>query len=261
MYIYIYIHGCAPAAPPPPRYPVMYSYASISNGRHGVFSPPPLWNRISLLRFCPVENRISLCFCGIPSSNGCHGAFSPPPPCGTGYPSCGFVVFQLCVRAGGEGEPPPPPPPPPPRWFSLLPHTHTHTHTHTPCLCECMAILSPNPPPVGSRPHIILYFCLGLEPLNYTNNLTKYCLEPLYYEFYIRTLLRAPRYVNNVTKYCLEPFPYEFYIAGTPLAFTTSPYIRTLLRTPRYVNNVTKYCLEPFSYEFCIAGTPLVGVL
>ena len=37
---------------PPPWYPVMYSCTSISNGRHGVFSPPPLWNRISLLRFC-----------------------------------------------------------------------------------------------------------------------------------------------------------------------------------------------------------------
>ena len=53
--------------------------------------------------------------------------YSPRRPCGTGYPSCGFVVFQLCVRAREEGEPAPlfcgtg--------WFSLLPmQTHTHTH-------------------------------------------------------------------------------------------------------------------------------------
>ena len=50
----------------------------------------------------------------------------PAPPCGTGYPSCGFVVFQLSVRAREEGEPAPPSCGT--GWFSLLPYTHTHTH-------------------------------------------------------------------------------------------------------------------------------------
>ena len=59
----------------------------------------------------------------------------PAPPCGTGHPSCGFVVFQL------------PPPTPPPVEQDGFPFC-THTYTHTPCLCECMAILSPKPPPV-----------------------------------------------------------------------------------------------------------------
>ena len=118
----------------PPRYPVMYSYTSISNGRHGVFSPPPLWNRISL------------CFCGIPFPHRrgfvlCFLRHPLPPP----LRFCGFPT----VRAGQGGRRTRPPPAPPPGgtgWFSLLPHTHTHTHP--PCLCECLAILSPNPPPV-----------------------------------------------------------------------------------------------------------------
>ena len=65
------LRTCSPAKPPfhsfPPLHPfmvsVMYSCISISNGCHGVFSPPPpppLWNRISLLRFCPVEQDIPL---------------------------------------------------------------------------------------------------------------------------------------------------------------------------------------------------------
>ena len=111
--IYIYIYGCAPAGPPPPSppwYPVMYSYTSMSNGRHGVFSPPP------------------------------------PPPCGTGYPSasaaspsptaavlcsasCGIPVlwFSNCACGPGRKENPPPPPRCGTGWFSLLPYTHTHT--------------------------------------------------------------------------------------------------------------------------------------
>ena len=105
--------------------------------------------------------------------------YSPRPPCGTGYPSCGVVVFQLCVRAREEGEPVAPPLPVGQDGFPfchththIRTHTHTHTmslcgmailspnpplwnrmvsllpYTHTPCLCQCMAILSPNPPPV-----------------------------------------------------------------------------------------------------------------
>ena len=83
------------------------------------------------------------------------------------YSSCGFVVFQLCVRAREEGEPPP-------LWnrmaFPFAIHTHNvfvnvwpfylptpllwnrmvfpfalrrmhtpHTHTHIPRVCVCMA--------------------------------------------------------------------------------------------------------------------------
>ena len=74
--------------------------------------------------------------------------YSPRPPCGTGYPSCGVVVFQLCVRAREEGEPVAPPLPVAQDGFPFC-HTHTHirthTHTHTMSLCG-MAILSPNPP-------------------------------------------------------------------------------------------------------------------
>ena len=74
--------------------------------------------------------------------------YSPRPPCGTGYPSCGVVVFQLCVRAREEGEPVAPPLPVGQDGFPFC-HTHTHTyartHTHTMSLCG-MAILSPNPP-------------------------------------------------------------------------------------------------------------------
>ena len=64
-----------------------------------MYSPgPPLWNRISLLR---------------------------------------FVVFQLCVRAREEGEPDPPPPRNrmisllPYTYTQTHKHTHTHPHTHT----------------------------------------------------------------------------------------------------------------------------------
>ena len=119
---------------PPPRYPVMYSYTSISNGRHGVFSPPPPPPLCGI----PFPTAAVLCSasCGIPS----------PHP-------CGFVVFQLCVRAREEGDPPP-------LWnrmvFPFAIHTHTtnpppveqdgfpfcsetHTHTHTPRVCVCMA--------------------------------------------------------------------------------------------------------------------------
>ena len=89
--------------PPPPWYPVMYSYTSISNGRHGVFSSSP------------VEQ-------GYPSASAegvlCSVSSGIPSP----HP-CGFVVFQLCVRAREEGEPAPPPGT---GWFSLLPYTHTH---------------------------------------------------------------------------------------------------------------------------------------
>ena len=129
------LRSILPALSPPfplPWYPVMYSCTSISNGRHGVFSPPP--------HPPPLWNRISLCFCGIPFPHRrgfvlCFLRHPLPHP-------CGLVVFQLCVRAREEREPAPPPCGT--GWFSLLPYTHTHT----PCLCECMAILSPNPPPV-----------------------------------------------------------------------------------------------------------------
>ena len=130
--IYIYIDMVAPRRVPPPWYPVMYSYTSISNGRHSVFSPP-----------------------------------LPPTPCGTGYPSasaaspsptaavlcsaflrhalppplrfCGFPT----VRVGHAGRKENPP-------VEQDGFPFCHTHTHTPCLCECMAILSPNPPSCGT---------------------------------------------------------------------------------------------------------------
>ena len=92
--------------------------------------------------------------------------YSPHPPCGTGYPSCGFVVFQLCVRAREEGEPAPPRPPVEQDGF---PFCHTHTHTHTPCLCEWMAILSPNPPPVeqdGVLRHTHTHWFYSVLPRN-----------------------------------------------------------------------------------------------
>ena len=91
--------------------------------------------------------------------------YSPHPPCGAGYPSCGFVVFQLCVRAREEGEPAPPAPP----WNRMVFPFAIRTHTHTPCLCEWMAILSPNPPPVEQD---------GFETHTHTG-FTQYCLETL----------------------------------------------------------------------------------
>ena len=71
-----------------------------------MYSPgPPLWNRISLLR---------------------------------------FVVFQLCVRAREEGEPDPPPPRNrmisllPYTYTQTHKHTHTPTHTHTHHVSVCV---------------------------------------------------------------------------------------------------------------------------
>ena len=71
-------------------------------------TPPPL-PPVMVYSPRPPPCGTGFCFCGIPST--------PPDP-------CGFVVFQLCVRAA------PPPPPCGTGWFSLLPYTHTHTHTH-----------------------------------------------------------------------------------------------------------------------------------
>ena len=124
MHVYIYIYMVAPRRPTPrPQwYPVMYSCTSISNGRHGVFSPPPCGTGY------PSASVFVLCFLRHPL----------PPP----LRFCGFPT----VRAGQEeGEPTPPP-----LWnrmvFPFAIHTHARTHTHTtPCLCECMAILSPTP--------------------------------------------------------------------------------------------------------------------
>ena len=95
-----HINGRAPAGPPPspppppPWYPVMYSYTSISNGRHGVFSPPP--------------------------------------PRGTGYPllplppTPAVLWFSNCACGPGRKENPPPPP----VEQDGFPFCHTHTHTH-----------------------------------------------------------------------------------------------------------------------------------
>ena len=137
----------------------MYSYTSISNGRHGAFSPPPLWNRISP------------CFCGIPFPHRrgfvlCFLRHPLPPP-------LRFVWFSNCACGPGGKENPPPT-----LWnrmvFPFAIHTHTHhvfvnvwpfylltsllwnrmvfpfcseTHTHThaerhthpTCVCVCMA--------------------------------------------------------------------------------------------------------------------------
>ena len=115
IYIYIYIYGYAPAGPPPPWYPVMYSYTSISNGRRGAFSPPPV-----------APPSVLPCGTGYPSASA---ASPPPPPRFCASPPC---------RPGRKENPrrrtrPPPPPPVEQDGFPL---------------CECMAILSPNPPAV-----------------------------------------------------------------------------------------------------------------
>ena len=123
-------NGCAPAAPPSPHGILLCTLIlSISNGRHGVFSPPPLWNRISP------------CFCGIPFPHrrGFVLCFLRHPLPHAPLRFCGFPT----VRAGQSGRRTRPPFCGT-GWFSLLPYTHTHTSR----LRECMAILSPNPPPV-----------------------------------------------------------------------------------------------------------------
>ena len=72
---HIWLRPSGPPPLPPPWYPVMYSYTSISNGRHGVFSPPP-----------PVEQDI------------------PPAvlSCGTGYPSASAA--SPCIWGGLGGH-------------------------------------------------------------------------------------------------------------------------------------------------------------
>ena len=88
--------------------------------------------------------------------------------------------------------------------------------------------------PAELKPHACCSLTGSFPPPGRNHNLTKYRLEPLYYEFYIPTLPRTPCYVNNATKYCLEPFSYEFYIA--------------LLGNSRDTSNLTKCCLELFAY-------------
>ena len=79
--------------------------------------------------------------------------YSPRPPCGTGYPSCGVVVFQLCVRAREEGEPVAPPLPVGQDGFPFC-HTHTHTHirthTHTHHVFVRYGHSISQPPPCGT---------------------------------------------------------------------------------------------------------------
>ena len=106
-------NGCAPAAPPSPHGILLCTLIlSISNGRHGVFSPPPLWNRISP------------CFCGIP--------FPPPPRfCAllpaTSPPSCTPAVlwFSNCACGPERKENPPPF-----LWNRMVFPFAIHTHTH-----------------------------------------------------------------------------------------------------------------------------------
>ena len=64
------------------------------------------------------------------------------------------------------------------------------------------------------------------------NNVTKYCLEPFSYEFYI-ALLGNSRDTSNLTKCCLELFAYYSQEA--------------LLGGLRRRNNFTQYCLEILS--------------
>ena len=108
--------------------------------------PPTLWNRISLLRFCPVEQDIPLLLrhplpSGIPSPNraGQGGRRTRPPPLSAASPP------HRARQAGGRTRPPHPPPPRGTGWFSLLPHTHTHT----PCLCDYGHSIS-QPPSCGT---------------------------------------------------------------------------------------------------------------
>ena len=107
--------------PPPPWYPVMYSCTSISNGRHGVFSPP-LWNRISLLRFC-----------GFPTVRA--GQTRPPLPVEQdGFPFCHTHTHIhthtpcLCECMAILS---PNPPPAEQDGFPFCSETDRHTHTHT----------------------------------------------------------------------------------------------------------------------------------
>ena len=50
----------SPPLPRPPPPPLLLYLTSISNGRHGVFSPPPPCGTGYLLRFFPVEQDIPL---------------------------------------------------------------------------------------------------------------------------------------------------------------------------------------------------------
>ena len=78
--IYMVAPRRAPPPLPPPMvsYPVMYSYTSISNGRHVVFSPPPPpCGTGYLLRFCPVKQDIPLLLHPLPHRRGFCA--SPPP--------------------------------------------------------------------------------------------------------------------------------------------------------------------------------------
>ena len=155
----------------------MYSYTSISNGRHGVFSPrsPLVEQDIPLLLRHPLPPPPR--FCALPAA-------SPPP-------TPAVLWFSNCACGPGRKENPPHL-----LWNRMvLPfamHTHTHhvfvnvwrfylptphlwnrmiflfalrhrqrhrdteTHTHTPRVCVCMAFslrtCSPAKPPFHSFP-------------------------------------------------------------------------------------------------------------
>ena len=94
----------APPPLPPPWYPVMYSCASISNGSHGVFSPPP-----------SVEQDI-------------------PPAVLCGFPT---------VRAGQGGRRIPLPPVEQDGFPFCHTHTQTHTHTPGLCECRPFYLPTP----------------------------------------------------------------------------------------------------------------------
>ena len=110
-----------PSPLPPPWYPVMYSCTSISNGRHGVFSPPP-----------PVEQDIPpavLWFCNCACRPGRNE--NPPPP-----PLWNRMVFPFAIHT----HTPclcecmtilsPNPSPVEQDGFPFCSATHTYTHTH-----------------------------------------------------------------------------------------------------------------------------------
>ena len=125
IYIYIWLRPGGPPSPPPP--------ASISNGRHGVFSPhPPVEQDIPLLLPHPLPPPPRFC--------ALLPAASPPP-------TPAALWFSNCACGPGKKENPAPPP-----WNRMVFPFAIYTHIHTLCLCECMAILSPNPPSVEGFP-------------------------------------------------------------------------------------------------------------